>query len=278
MPKDFITKHDISVMPLFIYVDEVEYLDKVNITLPDIFKFMKEGKSFRTAQVGFDHIRDTFERILGGGDDVLCLTISSKLSSTYSFVEAVASDMAQIYKDSKMAVIDSKGGSLATGLIAMQAAKMAQNGFSFDDIVADAKTMTGHIEHIFMLDDLDSLVRGGRLSKTAGFAANILNIKPVLEVHDGQMQVVAKVRGRLKSMHAVADIVKERAKNFTDQTIGISHCDDIDSANEMKALLLERLPESEYLIEMIGANLGIHLGPGGVGVFFLNERPPNYIK
>ena len=116
------------------------------------------------------------------------------------------------------------------------------------------------------------MIRGGRISKTPGYTANLLNIKPILDVDDGEMEVIAKVRGRKKSLERVADIVAERAKECHDQIIGITHADDPETADYMQTLLAERIPEAEFLTMQIGAVLGVHIGIGGVGVFFFRHK------
>ena len=96
----------------------------------------------------------------------------------------------------------------------------------------------------------------------------------MLDVQNGEMEVIHKIRGRKNAMKKVADLVTERASGCRKQTIGITHADDIDAANEMKEMLKQRLPECDFLIEEIGAVLGVYMGIGGVGVFFFNALPP----
>ena len=131
--------------------------------------------------------------------------------------------------------------------------------------------MVANIEHVFVITDLDWMIRGGRISKTLGYTASILGIKPVLDVDDGEMEVIYKVRGIKRAMEKVADIVAERARDYADQIIGITHADDIAAAEKMKALIKARLPQCSFLTEEIGAVLGVHIGIGGVGVFFLRK-------
>ena len=122
-----------------------------------------------------------------------------------------------------------------------------------------------------MITDLTWMIRGGRISKTMGYTASLLNIKPVLDVDDGEIEVIHKVRGRAKSMRKVADIVVDRARDCARQIIGIAHADDIQAALDMRELLQQRLPDCSYIIEEIGAVLGVHIGIGGVGVFFFTQ-------
>lgn len=122
-----------------------------------------------------------------------------------------------------------------------------------------------------MINDLNWLVRGGRISKTMGYVVNLLNIKPILDVKNGEMEVIAKARGSIQSMKRVADILAQRVSKCGRQTIGITHANNPEAAEKMRELLRERLPECDFLIEKIGAVLGSHLGIGGIGVFAFSE-------
>ena len=119
--------------------------------------------------------------------------------------------------------------------------------------------------------------KGRRISKSSAIIGSALNIKPILDVRDGKMEVIRKVRGRKRALNTIADLVQQRIKDFPDQIIGITHADDLKAALEMKDLIVKRIGnEGNILIEKIGSVLGSHLGIGGVGVFFFNKKPELY--
>jgi len=178
----------------------------------------------------------------------------------------------------KMKVIDSKSGSTAIGLMALQAAKLARAGIGFDKVVEQMCELAEHAEHIFILTDLSRLIKGGRLSKTEGMIGNILNIKPILHMKDGAVEFMEKVRGKKKALLTIADIMEERIKDFPDQIIGISHAGDLDIAYELKNIITQRMGERDIIMSKIGAALVSHLGTGGVGVFFFNKETDLYIE
>lgn len=271
MPETVIEQYGIEVLPLRVLVDDREYLDGVTITTNEVYDLMRRGVMPKTSQV---NIADTYARLgelAARGEDLLYLAFSSKMSGTCGMVWKVMEDLKEKYPERSMCTLDSKGGSFATGLIAIEAAKEAARGTPFDALMERCRFLTDHVEHVFVISDLTWMIRGGRISKTLGYTANLLNIKPVLDVDDGEMEVIQKVRGRRKSMERVAEIVAQRAQNCPRQTIGITHADDIRAAEEMRGMLQQRLPDCRYLIEEIGAVLGVHLGIGGVGVFFFNR-------
>ena len=271
LPEDFRQEYGICMLPLYVIVDGVEYLDKVTITTNEIYARMRAGSLPRTAQVNIVDTQNTLEDFLRAGEDLIYLAFSSKMSGTCQLVAGIMEELKEVYPERKMVTLDSRGGCFATGLIAMETAKLAKADLPFEDIVSRSRFLIDHVEHVFVISDLTWMIRGGRISKTLGYTANLLNIKPVLDVNEGEMEVIHKIRGRRPSLKKVADIVAERAAKDTPQLIGITHADDLEAAQEMQRMLEKRLPDCSYCILEIGAVLGVHLGIGGVGVFFFNE-------
>lgn len=173
-------------------------MDRVTITTREIYDQMRRGVLPGTAQVNVVDTYQTLETLLRGGDDVLCLLFSSKMSGTCALVNgiaAVAGDLSPAEDQSARF-----GEVAATGLIAMETARMAEAGTDFDALVRWSEGLIDHVEHVFVISDLRWLVRGGRISRTMGYTANLLDIKPVLDVRNGEIEVIQKVRGRLRSL------------------------------------------------------------------------------
>jgi DegV family protein with EDD domain len=175
-----------------------------------------------------------------------------------------------------MLVIDSCGGSAATGLIVLQALHMASAGVAIDDVASEVRYMTQHVQHIFSIADLKWMVQGGRIAKPLGYVGSVLNIHPWLDVEQGSMVVKGMVRGRKKAIEAVARETIRRASAFPDQLIAITHADDCKAARAIEMKIHEGLPQCRTAICEIGAVLGVHLGRGGVGVFFFDQRSSHY--
>lgn len=148
---------------------------------------------------------------------------------------------------------------------------MAKDGASKEDILKRVDFLMNHMEHIFTVADLQYLVRGGRLSKVAGFIGGLLNIKPILNVEEGKLVPLEKVRGKKKVLGRIVDIMEERGKKLKGQTIGITHGDDLETAEALKALITERFGCEVFIVNTIGAAIGAHTGPGVITLFFLNE-------
>lgn len=274
IPKRFLEQYDIATLPLRVIVSGKEYLDRVTITTKEVYNKMRAGELPTTSQVPIPEAYAALEKIVKEGHDIICLTFAANLSGTHAAISTAAQELSEKYPERKIRILDSRGGSFATGLIVLDAARMCAKGAEFEKIVSRAEFFISHVEHVFVISDLTWAVRGGRVSRTLGYTANLFGIKPICDIQKGEMQVIHKVRGHKHALQRVADIVAERAKHFQSQLIGITHADDIESAEKMHGLLSKLLPKCEFMIEEIGAVLGTHLGIGGVGVFFLNRDAP----
>ncbi|TKI12210.1 DegV family protein, partial [Bacillus cereus] len=205
------------------------------------------------------------------GNPCIYLAFSSELSGTYQSSVVIKEEVKETYADLDLEIIDTKCASLGQGLVVLEAAKMAKNGASKEDILNRVAFLMNHMEHIFTVADLQYLVRGGRLSKVAGFIGGLLNIKPILNVEEGKLVPLEKVRGKKKVLSRIVDIMEERGKDLKGQTIGMTHGDDLETAEALKALITERFGCEVFIVNTIGAAIGAHTGPGVITLFFLNE-------
>ncbi len=278
LPTDIIDRYDIDILPLRVYINDKEYLDKVTITVDQGYDLMKNGICPKTSLPNPKAIYDLFKKYASKGQDFIYYSFSSKLSSTYQTSCLIIQELRKEYPNVKMEVIDTKGGSFASGLIVLQGAKLVEAGASFEDVVKISRENVENIEHVFTIDDLSWLLKGGRISKSEELIGNALKIKPILDVQEGKMVVIKKIRGRKRALKTVVDIVQQRIKEFPDQIIGITHADDIKAALEVKDMIAEKIGNSNVLMEKIGSVLGSHLGIGGVGVFFFNKPSNLYIN
>lgn len=277
IPGELKERFHIAVLPLSVILDEKSYRDGVDITLDDVYDAMREGKEPGTSQISWADTESLFSSVAADGDDFIYLSFSATMSGTYDFAKLVLKELQPKYPSSRMEIVDSKGGSLGSGLIAIQLGLMNEKGVSFDEMLAQCQWMTSHVKYAFTIDDLKCALRGGRLlSKTVGDIGSIFNIKPLMDVKNGRISLDKIVRGTKHSMVSIVNMVVDYAANFEDQIIGITHADDPEKAAVLMNLLKDSLPKCTFLCERIGSVLGSHLGIGGVGVFCMDKRPLNY--
>ncbi|PEM43618.1 DegV family protein [Bacillus toyonensis] len=272
LPVELLQAYDIDLIPLRVYDEaETEYLDGVTLELVTLLQKMREGAVYRTSLPSLETFQEKFVSYAKEGNPCIYLAFSSELSGTYQSSIVIKEEVKETYADLDLEIIDTKCASLGQGLVVLEAAKMAKDGASKEDILKRVAFLMNHMEHIFTVADLQYLVRGGRLSKVAGFIGGLLNIKPILNVEEGKLVPLEKVRGKKKVLGRIVDIMEERGKELKGQTIAMTHGDDLETAEALKALITERFGCEVFIVNTIGAAIGAHTGPGVITLFFLNE-------
>lgn len=272
LSKSHYNEFDIEMVPLTVQLDEKEYEDGITITPKKIYDAMREGKSPKTSQVSAQSFKTIFTSYAKANQPLIYIALSSELSGTYQTAKMVEQEIKEKYPEAPLHIIDTKCASLGVGLVVIHAARLAQNGSSVDEIIESARYQAEHMEHIFTVDDLEYLYRGGRVSKTAAFVGTLLKIKPILHVSDGKLIPLEKIRGSKKLMNRILEITEERGKGLSNQTIGIVHGDDLETAEKLAELVKEKFNPKDIQIEMVGSAIGAHSGPGTLALFFLNEE------
>ncbi|AHA06164.1 DegV family protein [Bacillus toyonensis] len=272
LPVELLQAYDIDLIPLRVYDEaETEYLDGVTLESVTLLQKMREGAVYRTSLPSLETFQEKFVSYAKEGNPCIYLAFSSELSGTYQSSIVIKEEVKETYADLDLEIIDTKCASLGQGLVVLEAAKMAKDGASKEDILKRVVFLMNHMEHIFTVADLQYLVRGGRLSKVAGFIGGLLNIKPILNVEEGKLVPLEKVRGKKKVLGRIVDIMEERGKELKGQTIAMTHGDDLETAEALKALITERFGCEVFIVNTIGAAIGAHTGPGVITLFFLNE-------
>jgi len=271
IPLELVKKMGIDVLPLSVFLGNIEYKDGETIKPKELYDNMRAGKVYKTSQVSPQAFKDRFREYAEKNEACIYLAFSSELSGTYQSSLIAKKEILEEYPNFDITIIDTKCASGGLGLVVLKAAQMAAEGASKEDIVKMSEFNSKHMEHIFTVDDLEYLYRGGRVSGTAAFIGSMLNIKPVLHVEEGRLVPLEKVRGRSKVLKRMIEIMEARGVNLEDQTIGITHGDDIDIAMKAKEMIEERFGSKDFVIGDVGCAVGAHSGPGTLAIFFLNE-------
>ncbi len=274
LPEDVIKEYDIDVMPIIVIDDDTEYLDNVTIKPKTLYDNMRKGKVYKTSQIPVNTFQDKFEEIAKEGRSTIYIAFSSGLSATYQSAVLTRDNLKEEYPDLDITIVDSKAASLGHGLLVHKAAKMAKEGKSKEEILNMLSFYIDSIEHIFTVDDIEYLFRGGRVTRTQAFLGGLLNIKPILEVtKDGKLRPLEKIRGKGKVLKRMLELMEQRSKgaDLSLQTIGISHGDNLDNALKLKNMIEEKYGCKDFIINHIGCAIGAHSGPGTIALFFLNK-------
>ncbi|VEI04944.1 DegV family protein [Kurthia zopfii] len=275
LPKSFFAENNVHLFPLRVELDGQEFDDLIGINTDQIYSEIRGGKSPKTSQVSPELFIEAFEELGKSGEEGLYIAFSSQLSGTYSTAMMIREQVKETYPELKLTIIDSKCASLGFGLVIKEAVRLRDASYSFDEVVKRVQFNADHMEHLFTVEDLDFLAKGGRVSKTSAFIGGLLSIKPLLHVEDGKLIPIEKMRGRKKVFKRILELMEERGESLSNQVIGISHGDDSEAAKDMKEMIVERFHPLGVEVHVIGSTIASHAGPGTIAVFFLNKLYEN---
>lgn len=266
LPKYIIEKYDIEVIPLFVSFGDKVYKDGVDIKLEQLFtKIEKENVFPQTSQVNPQRFYEHYKKYIDKGYSIISIHISSKMSGTYQSA-CLAKDMLD---SDNITVIDSNNVTSGLGLLVIKACKLKDEGLSIEEIAKGVKETIPHIKSVLAFETLDYLVKGGRLSKTAGFIGNVLGIKPILAVENGEMVVKDKVRGSKKAIRAILEYIGKLGLKQGEPCV-LLHVQNKDILGTLRENLNQ--DEANFIECTVGCVVGIYAGPRACGIFFIEDH------
>lgn len=275
LPRKYLEQNDIKVMSLAYIIDGNTYGWDNPMDEHEFYEKMRKGSMPTTSQVNVGDAMEIFERLIRENDEILCVSFSSGLSGTYNSVALAAQNVCESYPDKKIRVVDSKAASLGQGLMVNYALKMQKEGKGLDETADFLEQNFGHFVHVFTVDDLNHLYRGGRVSRATAFVGTLANIKPILHVDDeGHLINIGKVRGRKKSLIELVNLMEQKIGDHVKEnhTIFISHGDSPADAQFVADEVKKRFGIDSFLINYVGPTIGAHSGPGTIALFFYGDE------
>ncbi len=256
----------ISFVPLKVLFGEEVYKDRIDLSNPEFYEKMSRSKKLpTTAQVNPGEFTEEFKKHLDNGDQVIGIFISSKLSGTYSSA-VIAKDTLE---SDNIYLIDSKSASFGLGLLVLEAAQMVKQGKSALEIVERIEGLTDGLPFYGIIDNLENLKKGGRLSSTGALAGSLLGIKPIISLKDGSVVMAGKTRGLKKAFTWVLDEVKNNHFDLNHKVVGIAHAAAAEELIEFKQLILKEYQPAQIVEFEIGSVIGTHTGAGCIGLSFI---------
>lgn len=263
-------KYGVSLIPMEVRFKEEEYLDGVNLSHKEFFEKLIESVELpKTSQINPYRFEEEFEKLVNEDDEVIAITISSKLSGTYrSAVEASKKFNGKVH------VVDSLNASIGERILCLYALELIKQGENIKNIVDKLNSVKNRINVIALLDTLKYLKKGGRISAITAFAGEVLSIKPVIGVIDGEVKLIGKAIGSKKGNNLLNSLVEKKGIDF-DMPYGVVWSG-IDNS-----MLKKYVEDSGHLWKdkaesipayMIGSTIGTHIGPGGIGVAFFEKN------
>ncbi len=266
IPKNISEKHDIEVLPLTILFEEDEYKDWVDITPSDFFKRMRESEVLpSTSMVTPNDFNMAYKKFLNEYDEIISIHLSSHSSGTFNSAalakEAINSD--------KIHVFDSKNYTYGFGQFVVEAAIMAKEGKSSKDIIERLEYMKNNLKTLFVVDTLEYLKKGGRLSATKATIGTLLNLKPILTVKEGKIVAIDKARGFKKALKRIAEIIQEEEIDLNQQVLKIGHADNYEHLKIFSKIMEDAFGKCNVEEFEIGCVIGVYCGPGTVVIHYL---------
>lgn len=265
IPMSIFREKDIEVLPLLINFGEESYLDGVEINPKHMFKRIEEEDVLpTTAQVTPNRFYDCFKKYLEEGYKIVSIHLSSNMSGTYQSA-CIAKNMLET---EDIEVIDSQNVTSGLGLLVLKAHELKEQGLNIQEIKEQLDIIKDKISASLAFESLDNLVRGGRISKTAGVIGSVLGIRPILEVQDGMMAVKNKVRGSKKAIRTIIDDF-ESSDRTPDELVALLNAENEEIFEGLKKYLVEN--NIEHIECEVGCSVGIHSGPKAAGLFFIRK-------
>jgi DegV family protein with EDD domain len=266
LPPEVIERYKIHVVPLTVHIDGEEYLDRVELSAEEFYRKMAGAKVLpKTSQPPAAAFIKIFQALASKGE-LLCISMSSKLSGTFQ-TACLAKEMSGI----NATVFDSWAASLAQGLQVIKAAMLAEKGLPCSEIISKLTPFRNKMTILILLDTLENIVKGGRLSKFQGSLAKLLNIKVLLTGVEGAVVMLERAHGRKKAFQKIVEIIGDKvreAKEIPARMFSISHCNNIKDAEFLKKQITEKYRPCDVLINEMGPTIATYAGKGGLIISF----------
>lgn len=274
LPTEKLTQLNVIAVPLTTSFRGTIREDSVEDSrVRELYDAMRSGEQASTAAANPDNWSCAIEPVLAAGRDVVVMTFSSGLSTTYQSAMIAATDLRGKYPERMITVVDTRAAALGQGLLVWYACKKRDEGLSLQALTAWLEETRDHLCHWFTVDDLVYLKRGGRISAATALLGGMLNVKPILHMDTaGHLISRSKVRGRKAAVDALALKLGELGAGIDNSTIFICHADCRSDAERLATLAKEKYGVKEAFIGNLGAVIGSHSGPGTLAIFFIGKE------
>lgn len=280
LPKSYIEQHHLHVIPTPVVIDNVDYLDGKTIQTEEFYQILDDIKrDVKTYHINPAMFTDAFLPYAQAGDSVIYLCFSTGIAGTYNAANIALTSIREDHPDFDLTIIDSKCASIGFGLLVSKLVTMLEKGADKEELIEAADYYISHIRHVFTVQTLAYLIKGGRLTKFKGTLAETLDMNPVLVVNEsGALAVVKTVRGRKRSLRFLIEYAKENGCQLENQTVALCHGEDTESLEFVKTLVQETFHPRDVLISVVGCAIGAHTGRGLVGFCFFDADDGKYGK
>lgn len=268
LPKEYIDKYNVSIVSLNVLLNGNSYRE-TDLSNDWFYNEMAKSPTIPTSsQPSIEELYSTVESLVKDGHDVVGVFLSSDMSGTFSTSNLVKNMILENYPNAKIVMIDSRSNCMQAGFAVLEAAKASNENKSLDEVVSIAKNVIENSKFIFVPETLDYLKKGGRIGGATALFGSLLQIKPILTVEDGKTTVFTKVRTKKKAIDKIVNTVLEQNSKSPIKGIIVHHINCESEGQELADRLKNSLGLDNVKIQSIGPIIGLHVGPGSIGVAY----------
>jgi DegV family protein with EDD domain len=268
IPKDYLEKYNITLVPQILIWDGRTFEDGVDIQPDEFYRRLAVAKNMpTTSQVPITRITEAFSRLLDHGYDVLGIFVSSKLSGTFQSARQAREMLAK--GQEKIEIVDSQSTAMAMGFQAISAARAGADGASLVECKTVAERAQAYSGVYFMVDTLEFLHRGGRIGGAQRLLGTALNLKPILAVQNGKVEPIERIRTKGKAMERLVEIIVEQCKEKAPVRLATLHANAHDDAKQVLENACSRIDVTEKIFTEVSPVVGAHAGPGTIGLAYM---------
>lgn len=276
LPDCFYAENNVGCMFVPYLLNGVTYSEENKLEPKEFYRLMREEQAMpTTSQINPVQALQYFRTWLKEEKNILCLSFSSGLSGLYNSVNLASQMAMEEDPQANIIVIDSRCAEMGEGMFVYIAVELKKKGYSMQETADWLMTHINNFVHVFTVDNLFHLYRGGRVSKTAALVGTVMSIKPILHVdEEGHLIPLSKVRGRRKAISALVDLMEEKTKDYDSpfDIVMIGHSDCEEDALLVKEEVQKRFGRTNFMMNNIGPTIGAHVGPGTLTLFFLGKQ------
>lgn len=277
LSQEIIEKYNIGVAPLNIMINGTTYRDKIDITPDEFYKLLPTLEEIPTTSMPSpeEYLKIIYKAIEDGYNEILCICMSSGTSGAYQSAVLAKNYFFESNPDSdvKIHVVDSLSMSHGSGWLIIKSAKLLEAGYSFDELIEFNETYKARVKHFLCVDDLNNLIKSGRLTNASAFIGKLLRVKPIMSMRKGKGAIVAKERGRNRVLKLYVDEFVRRVNEEITDFIIVGYTSDINIAKDLvEKIKTETDFKDEIYIMQMGVAVGTHVGLGGLSMFFVEKE------
>lgn len=268
IPKGALEGLNVSVIPLWLIWDDERFRDGVDIDPPTFYRRLKESRTLPTSsQPSPGEFAAFFRQVAAEADAIISVLVSSKISGTIASAQAAQAQLPEL----TIRIVDSLSSSMGLGMVVLAAARAAAAGRSLDEVVAAAERMRERMHFLFVVDTLEYLHRGGRIGGARRLLGTALRVKPILQFRDGKIESLTQARTKRKAIIRILEIVEERLGGKGMAEAAVVDIDAPGDGDAVAEMIVERFGAPVVHRSTVSPVVGIHVGPGAIGIAFYAE-------